>query len=698
MQARAEKVIRLNFPSLPAPKEWLFSIKCFMSAAMAIYFSLKIGLTHPFWAVGTCYVIAAPLAGPVRSKGLYRSIGTVLAGLMIIFTIPLFLNYRPIYIIACSGFAGICMYVSLLDRTPRAYIFMLAGYTAAIIGTPLLNDTQIILEGTPFRTAADRVLEITIALCCSAIVHSLVFPQSIGDALLARLDQTINDARKWTADVLTGVKSANAMPQHRKLAQDITELRMMATHLPFDTHNIRWTTQVVQALYDRLSTLVPLVSGIENRIAALTEGLSEIRSTAWRTLLGDIASWCQRGRSSPERVRNLKNRINELLPETSAEASWEQMLLINLASELHLMIDAFEACYEFRYRIEVGVKKGVIQEVPGTQTVPNRVLHVDKGQALMAAAGVTISTIICYVLWYVTDWPTGCFAPMYACIMSSIFAAMDNPAPGLKVAFRYTSYSIPFAVLYLTILIPSTHTIEMLLLMMAPFFLWMGIYIGRPATAGAYLIMLMAVVGLLMLYDFGQADMTSYINGQIAQLVGIGVGLFVVRILRNVDLERIIRRITRSGWEDIARMARTMRPVSVAVTAVRMIDRVNLLAPRLAAVESQKGPLSLGLMEDIRVSVNLTFLLDSQEFLAENGMSSADFMTALADYFNAKLKQAQGDGRALLIQLDRLLYQICALPSSEGKNRVMAALAGIRKDIFPNTLFLKVVVSRRDPE
>jgi uncharacterized membrane protein YccC len=29
--------------------------------------------------------------------------------------------------------------LSLLDRTPRGYVFMLAGYTAAIIGFPSVN-------------------------------------------------------------------------------------------------------------------------------------------------------------------------------------------------------------------------------------------------------------------------------------------------------------------------------------------------------------------------------------------------------------------------------------------------------------------------------------------------------------------------------------------------------------------------------
>jgi uncharacterized membrane protein YccC len=36
--------------------------------------------------------------------------------------------------LALACWVGLCLYVSLLDRTPRSYVFMLAGYTAGLIG------------------------------------------------------------------------------------------------------------------------------------------------------------------------------------------------------------------------------------------------------------------------------------------------------------------------------------------------------------------------------------------------------------------------------------------------------------------------------------------------------------------------------------------------------------------------------------
>jgi uncharacterized membrane protein YccC len=590
------------------------------------------------------------------------------------------------------------MYISLLDRTPRAYIFMLAGYTAAIIGTTLLAETHGMMAATPFETASSRVQEIIIGLWSSSVIHGLFFPQSIGNVLLARLDQSISDAKRWAADVLAGVRESQGAPLHRTLAQDITELRLMATHLPFDTHNIRWTADVVRVLHDRLASLIPIISGMEDRMMALKEGRSEVRSTAWRELLGDIAAWCQRGTPTPGRVRHLRNRIRELAPETDINASWSDMLQINFASELNMLIDAFDDCFRYRYQIEIGVKKGTLQEVPDLPAVSNRALHIDRGQAAIAATGVFLSTAISSVFWIVSDWPTGFQAPTFACIMSSIFAAQDDPTPGLKAAFWYTVYSVPFSAFYLLVGVPSAHTIEMLILVLAPFFLVTGIYVGRPATAGRFLMTIMSVVGMLMLYDFGQQDLETYINGQSAQLVGIATAIAVNQLLRNASVERMVRRIMRAGWREIARVAAARRPVSIAAIAVRMTDRVSLLAPRLAAVEGQAGSPSLDLMEDVRVSINMAHLLDIQDFLREHGISLDAFMNNLSSYFTARLGPAQGDGRELLVQLDRLLYQTCSMPSSSRKNEAISALAGIRRDLFPDALFYRAAISRRGYE
>ncbi len=110
---------------------------------------------------------------------------------------------------------------------------MLAGYTAALIGFPAVG-----APGTVFDVALARVEEITLGIVCATLIHSIVLPQSLAPSLLARLDRALGDARRWLRDALGAGSDAR---DRRSLAGDITELRLMATHLPFDTSNLRWT-------------------------------------------------------------------------------------------------------------------------------------------------------------------------------------------------------------------------------------------------------------------------------------------------------------------------------------------------------------------------------------------------------------------------------------------------------------------------
>lgn len=74
--------------------------------------------------------------------------------------------------------------------------FMLAGYTAALIGFPSVDAPQQI-----FNVAVARVEEIGLGILSATLVHSLVLPTSLAGNLLGLLDRTIADARGWLADL-----------------------------------------------------------------------------------------------------------------------------------------------------------------------------------------------------------------------------------------------------------------------------------------------------------------------------------------------------------------------------------------------------------------------------------------------------------------------------------------------------------------
>jgi len=154
------------------------------------------GQPRPFWALMTAYVVANPLAGAVRSKGLFRFIGTLIGGAAAVLLVPRFANAPELLSLALALWVAGCLCLSLRDRTPRAYAFMLAGYTAALIGFPSV-DTPLAI----FDTAVARLEEIGLGVLAATLVHSLVLPKSLSSSVLGLLDRTLGDTRAWLTDI-----------------------------------------------------------------------------------------------------------------------------------------------------------------------------------------------------------------------------------------------------------------------------------------------------------------------------------------------------------------------------------------------------------------------------------------------------------------------------------------------------------------
>ena len=78
----------------------------------------------------------------MRSKAMYRFIGTFVGGVAAVVMIPNLVNAPVLLSVAMATWIGLCLYLSLLDRSARAYLFMLAGYSAGIIGFPTIAEPR----------------------------------------------------------------------------------------------------------------------------------------------------------------------------------------------------------------------------------------------------------------------------------------------------------------------------------------------------------------------------------------------------------------------------------------------------------------------------------------------------------------------------------------------------------------------------
>lgn len=663
----------------PSLDEALFSLKSFAAAMLALYLAMRIGLPRPFWSMLTAYVVSNPLAGPVRSKALYRAGGTMLGSTAAVLLVPALAEAPELLSLALATWVGSCLYVSLLDRTPRSYAFMLAGYTAALIGFPSVTNPAGI-----FDVAVARVEEITLGITCATLVHSLVFPRSLAPVLLARLDGAVADARYWMRDALHGEAAAGEARDRRKLAGDITELRLLSTHLPFDTSRLRWTADTLRALQDRLSALVPLLSGVEDRVRELRKVDPAALAGRWRALLDDIEGWSARDAGDAdvdaEYAAALRERVERMAPAVDAGATWAAALEINLAARLQSLIGAWEECRRLRRALDAGVRG---RPTPGDSGLTPRVLHRDRGLALLSAAAAAIAIACCCAFWIATAWPSGSAAAMMAAVFCCFFATQDDPVPGIMQFLTFTLWSIPVSALYLLAILPAVHNFETLALVTAPPFLLLGVRIARPATTGKAMAFLFGLAGTLALQDTDSADLISFTNSMLGQLAGIGAAALFTGVLRSASADWTARRLLRAGWRELADLGRAIRPPSVAEVSARMLDRIGLLTPRLAMARSREDWAALDALGDLRVGLNMTQLLALTPETRRRLPALGGLLGALSAHFRDRPGRPAGAEPALLDRLDDALHAACALARDDAA-RAVAALVGIRRGLFPD--------------
>jgi uncharacterized membrane protein YccC len=679
---------RRRLPELPNARETIFSLKSYAAALLALYIAYSIGLPRPFWAMTTVYVVSQPWSGAVRSKALYRLLGTYFGAVATVFMVPRLAQAPVLMTLAMALWVGVCLYIAVLDRTPRSYLFMLAGYTAALIGFPSVSD-----PATVFDTAVARVEEIGLGIVCATLVHSLVLPRDLAPTLILRIDTALQDARVWMADTLRGAQPEERDKERRALANDITQLRLLTTHLPFDTSNLRWTTQAVHAMQDQLAALTPVVSSIEDRLRALQMDVGRLPEEI-AACLAEIAAWIETPAADPAVALRLRATLQLRTPRIGPQTDWDwrTALLASLSTRLRELIDAHAACLALRRDIDRGLRGEPVRQPRRFAT--GAVLHTDRGLALLSALAASVAIAVCVAFWIGTAWTNGATAALMAAIFSCLYSPLDNPVPGIMQFLTYTIYSIPVSALYLLGILPAVHSFEMLALTILPTVFVLGVFIARPATAGQAMAFVFGFLGTLALHDTNTADLVSFLDGQIAQNFGVGMAAVIAAILRSVNVDWSARRIQAANWKDLAALCEAVRPPAWHSYAARMLDRVGLLQARLAQLKTPLGHVASDALKDLRVGRDLAELQRVRRHLPEADAAIRPVLASAAHFFR---RRAEGEPapvpEPLRVQLDDALRKVAAAPGrAVAREHAVVALVGLRRAFFPEAGDLRAEV------
>jgi uncharacterized membrane protein YccC len=652
----------------------VFAAKTFLAAVLAFVLAQWLDMPRPYWAMTTVYITSNPLAGATCSKAIYRFCGTLIGAAAAVVLVPNLVDAPELLCLAISVWVGLCLYLSLVDGSPRSYLFMLAGYTVALIGFP-----AVLAPETIFDTAVFRVEEITLGICCATLVSTLVLPRTVNDALLARIDAWLARAHDLSGKVLKGEGTEQEHQLERmRLSAEALEMESLAAHLDFeaaDGNRVRG----LKLLRQHMLALVPLLASIEDQLGAGTSsGLQTSR--ALTSSCGRIAAWIDQGAQDLTEADPLRAELEAIHPRLDKDSSWTDLVVAARAPRLRELIDVTCDCRAIYRAMLNGVDPtGVtLTFTPklGNATVPQR----DRAVALSAATGTAISVLTCCAIWICTGWTDGASAAMLSAVTACFFAGQDDPVPGVRTFFGVTGLVVVLSFLYTFAVMPRITTIEMLIASLMPAFLLFGYFAARPATArmGGFLaIMLSADLSLDSSYT---GNLDQFANANIALLFGIAITGVILGLVRSLGSEAFVYRLMRSNQVTLAAVAENTPRKDPAGLLAAALHQLAMLSTWVGTISRDTREEAANLRQ-LRAAVNIIDLRRAEPSLSPG-------IVRLIEAFLARLAaagRAGDDGRlpySLVKTLDATLAAALSEPTANCRNNALMNLVGIRRALF----------------
>lgn len=447
--------MRADEPFLVRNADVIFALKTFAASMLALVIAFAMDLPRPYWAMATVYITSQPLAGATSSKAFFRVMGTLVGAAMTVALVPNLIDAPELLCLAIALWVGLCLYLSLLDGTPRSYVFMLAGYTVALIGFPSVSE-----PGAIFDTAIARVEEISLGIICASLVSTIVFPRSVAPAVANRVDAWLSDAQRLSQAVLLRQGTSETRRGRRlKLATDIVEIDTLSTHLAYDRLTDRNVVTGLGEIRLRMLMLLPVIASLEDRLAALGEEAMR-RQPELKRLLEDLAQWIASDVGARQPAEPIRAMIAERQAVLDDSASWERIITTSLLLRLRELVDLSRDCRVLSEAIAESRNVSTLDLAFRSEAGAAPVRHRDRGLALWSAAGAATAILICCAFWIGTGWPDGASAPMMAAVACSFFAAQDEPARFIRSFGLWSLVAIVVVAIYLFALVPAISHIE----------------------------------------------------------------------------------------------------------------------------------------------------------------------------------------------------------------------------------------------
>ncbi|MBY3625221.1 FUSC family protein [Acinetobacter sp. CUI P1] len=667
----------------PSRLDIIFACKTFVAGMLALFISFELDLINPMWSIGTVLIIASPYSGMVSSKCIYRLVGTAAGAIIALILTPHFINTPWLFTIILALWVGFALYISLLDRTPRSYVFMLAGYSTAMI---VYNAITYVDTYNIFDIALARVLEISVGVISTAVVSATFFPVHVGAMIKQRVIKTLQDLENIFEKLISAHDTNQNYTQILGvITRDASDIHALAVHLAYEKGELQGMTKPLQEMLHQVSLVVANLVAMSQRIQQLEQmplttlapRLSQLRQQTLQFLN-------QEKQLTADNLRDLPPQFELDFSELIAMASSEQKtVLAALKMDVRHFIANMLAVKLLWQQIQKGHKEIPSEITTITTKYPS--LHRDHGIAVRGGISAVLITFIVTGAWILSGWKAGFMMAQMGAITACILTALDNPVPVLRIFIWGSIVSAGLVFIYAFGIFPHITHFWQLALVLFPIFL-----VAVSMMANQMLMPIGMVLGIntmmgLNLHNKYSMDAVSYLDSSFAMILGVLVSLIVIDLVRAVSPDTSATRILSLHYQAMRQALTLSYGIDFKIHLRSMLDRVGVLNSKMVQNAELKYAIQNALIESASI-VDLVRLQEiRQKFphYVDLQMQIALLEQQLAEYFQTQSEQLslQTFPTKILQQIEVVKHLATPISEDELHQRLLISLNNILKSI-----------------
>ena len=666
----------------PNKLDWIFATKTFIAGMLALYIAFELNLSYPIWAIGTVFVIANPYAGMAASKSIYRLLGTLFGAIFAVAVMPYLINTPWLFVLVLATWVGFCLYISLIDRSPRSYVVMLAGYTAVII---CFNSIYYIETVSIFDMALGRFLEISLGVVCSAVVNAIIFPMHIGPVIQMRVSKTMQDTQHVFDAILSDEKHQNNYTQLlANITRDTSDIHTMAEHLDYENSKFKGMTKPLQELLHQMTMLVA-------NLVAMSERMKQLDRIDWnyRQSFQDFHQHIDDFLQNENEIKTdellyLPEHFEQKFQQIVAQAKPEQWVILgSLKMDIRHFIQNMRAVQLIWQRMQAGDNSLPESIAPLTTSYPS--LHRDYGVAVRGGLSAFLTTIVACTFWILSGWKSGFMMAEMATITACILTFLDDPVPALKLFIRASIYAAFFVFIYAYGIFPHLTSFWEVMVVLAPFILFCLMLYLHPPLHGLGLPLIMSTVMGLNLQNRYSMDQITFFDMTIGTVLGPIISVFMVHVVRSMSPDITVQRMLTLHYKELRQAIHMPYGTGFRIHLRGMLDRIGMLNTKQVQSQVLKDDINNALIE-VSAMVDFTRLQELIDKLPPESALKA-LLIELQKTLDQCLAQCESHSNNIAFearlsqQFAQVLENIASVENDDIRHRIEISINNIRNSI-----------------